>query len=274
MKTIVAATDFSDASLDAVNYAADLACLIQTDLLIVHVCAFPVVITAIPSYFTMEERLANAADQIEKLKDAVMARTKGMLKITTVVKQGDITEQINECCISQKTYAIVMGRTDMSVFERFILGSRTVAAVKKLAYPVITVPAGVQLQTIKNVGIACDFRNIIETLPVQEIKALFRELKATLHVLHVSNAADDAFSSRTIEQSAWFQELLGELTPRYHFIKAPDADRAIIELTGKLQLDLLIIIPKKHDMADNLFTHSHSRQLVLHAHVPVMSIHD
>jgi nucleotide-binding universal stress UspA family protein len=275
MKTIVAATDFSDDSLNAVNYAADMACITQNNLLLVHVCSPPELSSETPTFFSMEELIANAGHELKQLKEKLTRRTNGKLAITTMVKQGDIIDGIEECCTAENTFAIVMGRTNMGDLKRRLYGSRTVQATKRLSIPIITVPPGVKLSTIKNIGIACDFRAVTETLPAPGIRNFVQGLNAALHVLHVcARSRGDSFKSLIIEQSAGFRALLGDLAPHFHFIKSADPDSAIIELSEKLQLDLLIIIPKKHDIIRKVFGHSHSRQVVLHSHVPVMAIHE
>jgi nucleotide-binding universal stress UspA family protein len=273
MKTIVAPTDFSSHAHNAVNYAADMACVTGVNLLLVHVCPYPVALNeAQLAFSSMEESIADAEENMRVLKEELTLRTGGSIKIKTVVQQGDVMTGIKETCLYLNVYAVVMGREDMSAFERFLVGNRTVAAVKHLPWPVIAVPQGAHFNGIRNIGIACDFREVIETVPVAEIKSLVKELKANLHVLHVSPEAGESYSTTTIEESGWFQDLLGELHPHYHFIKGADPEPAIIEFADRQQLDLLIVIPKKHDLLSKLFRHSHAAQMVLHAHVPVMAM--
>ena len=275
MKTIVAATNFSEDSFNAVKYAADMACVTGTDLLMVHICPYPVVVTEAPAaFYGIEELVANAEQEMRLLKEKIAARSGDRIKITTLVKEGDIIEGIDEACASVNTYVVVIGRSDKSEFQRFLLGSKTVSATRQLSWPLVTVPAGVHFGGIRNIGVACDFRHVIETLPANEIKSIIKEYGAKLHVLHVSHETADAFSSRTIEESGWFQDLLGELHPQYHFINGDDTEAGIIDFADKNELDMLIVIPKKHDLVGKVFKHSHSRQLVLHAHVPIMAIHE
>ena len=274
MKTIIAAVDFSANAENAANYAADMAAQSGHQLLLAHVCTFPLSVTEMPVvFYNMEDLVEDARQQLEKLRDALLTRTNGRISISTVVKQGDIVGELRDCCFENNTYAIVMGREEMGAFERFLIGSRTVTGIRQMPCPVVAVPPGASFRGIRNIGIACDFRDVIETLPVPEIKQLVKEMNARLHVLHVSEVAGDALDAKTIEESGWFQDLLGDLHPQYHFIKETNTDKAIIEFADKQQLDLLIVVPKQHGLLSKIVQHSHSRQLVLHAHVPVLAIH-
>jgi nucleotide-binding universal stress UspA family protein len=51
MRTIIAPTDFSAVSLNAVNYAADLAVAINAELILLHVVQIPITVSEIPFYF-------------------------------------------------------------------------------------------------------------------------------------------------------------------------------------------------------------------------------
>lgn len=276
MKTIVAPTDFSIASLNAVNYAADMACVIGTSLSLLNVCPIPVSLSDVPSpAYSTAELVANAEDQMKVLKENILLRTSDRIKITTEIKQGDVVMGIDELCHNVNPYAVVMATESNAAFERFLFGGKTINAVRQLAWPLIVVPPDVKFTSIKKIGLACDLKNVIDTIPVKEIKNLVKEFHAALHVLHANTESDGTLTAETVEESGWLQEILGDLNPEYHFIKgAGNIEQSINEFAEKNNLDLLIVIPKKHNLISKIFEHSHAKRLVLHAHVPVMAIHE
>jgi nucleotide-binding universal stress UspA family protein len=276
MKTIIAPTDFSAASLNAVNYAADMACVIGTSLSLLHVCPIPVSFSDVPApAYSTAELVADAEEQMKLVKEKLLYRTRNSLKINTKIKQGDVVLGIDEYCHTLNPYTVVMAAESNSAFERFLLGGKTINAVRQLAWPLIVVPPNVQFTNIKKIGLACDLKNVIHTIPIKEIKDLVKEFNARLHVLHASSEADGTLTAETVEETGWLQEILGGLNPEYHFIKATeDVEQGINDFAEKNNLDLLIVIPKKHYLISKIFKHSHAKRLVLHAHVPVMAIHE
>ncbi len=275
MKTIIAPTDFSGVSLNAVNYAADLACVMGTNLSLIHICPIPLVLSevAAPPY-GIAELEEDAGLQISQLKEKIRQRTMGRITINTMVKRGEVVKAIDEYCSSIDPYAIVMGAESTKVMERFLLGTKTIGAMEHLSWPLIVVPPEARFSGIRKIGLACDLKKVADTLPVKEIKVLVKEFGAELHVLHVNAEDRRAYSPATVEESMWLHEIVGCLFPQYHFIKDTDAETAIIEFAEKNRLDLLIVIPKKHGMAGKLFHHSFSKSLVLHSHLPVLAIHE
>lgn len=275
MKTIVAPTDFSAISLNAVNYAADMACVISANLSLIHVCHIPMTFSEVPApAYSLTELVADAEEQMKLLKEKIMLRTRERIKVNTVVKQGDVVPELDDYCTSENPYAVVMGAESMGAFERLLIRGNTISAVKQLSWPLIVVPPDVKFVSLRKIGLACDFRKVVETIPVNEISSLVNEFNAEFHVLHVSTESGDSFSSETIEETEWLQDILGFLNPKYHFINDTDIEKGITEFAGKINLDLLIIIPKKHNLISKLFQHSHSKKIVLHTHVPVMAIHE
>jgi nucleotide-binding universal stress UspA family protein len=66
---------------------------------------------------------------------------------------------------------------------------------------------------------------------------------------------------------------LDSLNPEYHFIDDPDVDKAINIFAETHGIDMLVTSPKKHRFLDGLFRKSHTRELAMYAHVPLLALH-
>jgi nucleotide-binding universal stress UspA family protein len=75
-------------------------------------------------------------------------------------------------------------------------------------------------------------------------------------------------------ESGYLDSLLQDLHPRYHFLQKEDVVDAITEFSETNNLDLVIVIPKKHKLLEGIFHKSSSAGLVKHSHVPVIAIHE
>jgi Universal stress protein UspA and related nucleotide-binding proteins len=275
MKTIIAPTDFSEASLNAVIYAADMARVLKTDLLLLHVVGIPNTFNELsPPIYNISELLEDAESELKLLRNRMRVRTKDLIKISIKAIVGKVVSVIDELSDSLNTYAIVMGAESTGPFERILFGAKTISSIKRLSCPLIVVPNKVRFTGLKRIGLACDFKDVIETVPVKEIKNLLKGCPAELYVLHVSPVIGDGFNEETDEEAMWLQEIIGDFKPKYRFIEGTDVEKGIIEFAEKNKLDLLIVIPKRHNIINKLFHRSHSNQLVLQSHVPVMAIHE
>jgi nucleotide-binding universal stress UspA family protein len=275
MKTIIIPTDFSPAATNAVNYGVDMALAINASVLLLHVYNIPVALGDVPVALLSVDELKQAAEHnIERLKKDLEHVTSGKLKIYTETRLGNVTDELEELCKQTQPFAVVMGTTGLSAVERTLFGSNTLTAIKHLKCPVICVPKGKEYgKGVHKIGLACDFREVVETTPVSEIKDFVKEFHAQLFVLNV-DYDNQQFKPDTPEQSALLHGALEEIHPEYHFITHKDIEDGINEFAETHDLDLVIAIPKKHKLLEGLFKKSSTRQLVFESHVPVMCVHE
>jgi nucleotide-binding universal stress UspA family protein len=275
MKVIIAPTDFSDFSVNAVNYAADMATSIHASLALFHVCQMPINISEVPvPADTLTILIKDAEKGIEKLKKDIVKRTAGKIRVYTEVKTGFVIQELEEYCKALKPYAVVMSTQGAGAVERFLFGSNIVSAMKHLAWPLIIVPPQAEFTSIKKIGLACDMKNVMDTAPVEEIKTLVKEFNASLQVIHINTGEDFRYGPEIVEQTGLLQEMLDELHPSYHFLDEIDIEEGLSAFAEINKLDLLIVVPKKHNVISKLFNKRHSKQLLMHTNIPVMAVHE
>ncbi len=272
MKTIVVPTDFSSTSRNAVDYAADLASSMNADLTILNVCPVPISFEMPFPGFTLEQMLDEAKTELERMKMKILERTAGRIKINLVAKMGTVISQIDNYCASVDPYAVVMGSESINGLERILSGNNTIAALSRVSWPLIIVPPEGKFIGIKKIGLACDFRNVINTLPIEKIKELMNRFHPELFVLHVS--LEGSSNSQIGQESVWLQEMLYGLEPKYEFVQSTSIEEGISSFAINNNLDMLIIIPKHHNLISKIFQHSHSKQMAIHTHLPLLAIHE
>jgi nucleotide-binding universal stress UspA family protein len=277
MKTIIVPTDFSPISLNAANYAAEMARSINSDLSLFHICLLPITTYGDVPYpiENMDSSLSGAEGKIFEVKMDLAKKTGGKVKIDTDVRvAATVTGELANYCKEKKPYAVVMGTQGTSAVERIFFGSNTINAMKHLAWPVIVVPPEAKFTTIKKIGLACDLKNVDETVPFSQIKSLVNQFNAELYILHINAEGDKGFTTEKTIESRSLQDMLDYLHPVYRFLHYDDIENGLEEFAETNQLDLLITIPKRHNIIDKIFHKSHSKKLVMHTHVPVIAIHD
>jgi nucleotide-binding universal stress UspA family protein len=273
MKTIIAPTDFSPASLNAVNYAADLAVATGNNLLLIHIYQYPVIYGEVP--IAVDQQLIDLDNEMRSLKEAIVKRTGGKIDVNTDINtSGTIMTEIESYCKSLQPSFVVMGSQGSSGIERLLFGSNTLTAIRRLSSPLIVVPPVASFHNMTKIGFACDFKDVVDTTPLDAVRQLVKTFNAELHVIHMQTGEKNKYSSELIEESGRLQEMIEEFRPAYHFLHSENIDAGLSEYADKNKLDLLIVIPKKHGLIDKMLHKSHARQLVVHTHVPVLSIHE
>lgn len=271
MKTIIVATDFSVGATQAASYAADMALSIQADILLLHIFQIPVVYPEMPLAISKEEMMEDSTKSLTLLRNHLIAQTSGGINIRIKIVSGNFFSELEMVCKEIMPYAVVMGSQGSTAAERVLFGGHTIYAMKHLMWPLITVPPNAKFSQIKRISLACDYNEVIENTPLEELKRLVQDFNAELHV--INSGKEEVYNPEMVYESGMLQELLLPLNPRYHFITDENAEESIINFVEQNQIDLLITLPKKRDLLGKLMHKSFSKRLILHSQVPVIAMH-
>ena len=122
LKTIVMATDFSEASLIALETALSLASENSASLYLLHVMEFPASEDPDGSGLgAVVEKLDR--DSMERLRDLIPEKGKRTLNIQTLVRHGAPAEQISALARETNADLIVVGTHGRKGLARVFLGS-------------------------------------------------------------------------------------------------------------------------------------------------------
>lgn len=274
MKTILVATDFSPAALNAAWYAADMARYMNLNLSLLHVCEMPVATELPAPAENIADLFTFGEAGLQELKAEIKKRTAGKLKVSTEIRVGSVMDQLKDYCATIVPYAVVMGTSGSGPVERFLFGSNTVAAMRSLIRPLIVIPPEAKFTNIRRVGLASDFKNISLTIPIDEVKRLIREFHAQLHVLHINEGHGMQRDLTMPDEFRLFRQLFKDFHPVYHLMNNAAIEHGIDDFTRRNDLDLLIIVPKRHNVLDKIFHKSQTKRLALHAHIPIIAMHE
>jgi nucleotide-binding universal stress UspA family protein len=280
MKTLVVPTDFSSVSVNALNYAVDMAQAINAGLVLLHVYNVPVSFTEAPvapiTTVSMEEVKRSSVERLEELKKNLVILTAGKIQIYSESRLGEPIEELESICKSLDPMAVIMGSHGATGFERMIMGSTTLSAIKHIKCPVIVIPPGTTYNGIRKIGLACDFKNVVQSTPVEYIKNLVKEFGADLYVLNVQDKKEDEdeLAEPPTMDAVYLDSMLEEVRPNYVQLTGKNVVDSITSFAENNNLDLVMVIPKKHRFIDSLFHKSQSKELITHAHIPIVSIHE
>ena len=111
MRTIIAPTDFSAISLNAVNYAADMAVATNAELLLLHVVQIPATVIEFPlTEMEYQEMTEDASEHLAKLVDQLCMRTKEKINIHIKSMVGSVEHELKDICDLKEPFVVIMGR--------------------------------------------------------------------------------------------------------------------------------------------------------------------
>jgi nucleotide-binding universal stress UspA family protein len=279
MKTILVPTDFSATAKNAARYAIELAKQTKAEKIILYnvfqtgfnVIADPM-IPALGA-LDLEAIKEGSIEALANFKKELSDLAGDKISLETVSEFALLTDGIIELSKAEKVDLIVMGITGGGALQENLFGSNTINVAKNTTVPVLIVPQKATFTKFEKILLACDFRKVVESTPVGPIKKLLDQTKAKLFVLHIDNSKKENATDVKFE-SLMLDTLLEGYQPEYHFADDPDFTEGINEFVVEKDIDLVITIPKKHDLFDSIFKRSHTKMLAFHSHVPLMVIHD
>jgi nucleotide-binding universal stress UspA family protein len=270
MKTLLAAVDFSASSLNAADYAADLAVYINADLVLLNVVQVPLSVSEVPMPEPVFEEIVEVARQdMDKLSEKLALRTRGRIRISTEVQVGTMAHEMEEMIGEKEPLAILLGMKSVSKAERFFIGSNALYAIRHLSCPVLVVPEKAVFNGVRKIGLACDLENVQAAIPFHKLKELLSAFHARLDILYVSKS--DKRPSPDISGSLSLQNHLNAFHPEFHFLSSDKVAQGVNNFVKENGLDLLIILPQKHGFLD-LFEHKYSKEIIESMQAPVVSI--
>lgn len=257
MKTVIVPIDFSDNSRNAARYAIKMVAGVED----VNVVLFNV--------YKKDTEEEESHFLLEKLKTDL-----GSAAVSLHAEQNDdFPEALSRFARHRAAQLIVTGLSDKSRLERIFLSSNILKVIEKNPCPVMIVPPSADFDTVKNVALASDFKEVNVTIPVEPIRQVLQILKPNLHIVNVNSDHYVSLSTEFQEQRGMMEEMFREFKPEFYFIGTSDFHETINQFVADKNIDLVITIPRSRSFIDNLFNPSNTKKLVFESTVPVLAAH-
>jgi nucleotide-binding universal stress UspA family protein len=270
MKTILAPTDFSTSSINAVNYAADLALSINANLVLFHAIPFPIAVSeiSVPGDF-IDDMMEAAQKGMEELCRNIRSRTESKISVKTDIAVGSVEKEIENISSKEKPLAIVLSIRNGKSLEKALMGSSVFHIMNHIGYPTLIVPDNARFDEIKNIGLACDFKKPNEEIPFETITEWLSLFKANIEIINVANNKD--FKAEQLAGSTSIETRLHSFRPHFNFLIGDNMADELNDFVNAHPLDLLMVFPGKHGIF-SLFHKSKSRFIINNSQLPILSI--
>lgn len=276
MQTILVPVDFSSTAYNAAKYAIQLAQQINANKIVLYnAYELPVIADGgltVPIVGDIEDIKNNSTlglnAMLQKLKTEF-----NNVDIETLNNYNSPIEGIKKLAKEINAYLIIMGITGGGTIEETLIGSNTISIAKETTIPVIIVPPNAVFKNVQNVFLAYSLLNIDESVPAENsILSFIQKTKSNLGILHVEKDTTKEYTDEYFTEKPINKQLIS-LSPKHHTIYHTDFIEGVNSFIDSHHVDLLIVIPKKHNFFERLFNKSHTTRLAFHSHVPLMVVH-
>jgi len=268
MKLLVP-TDFSKPSKTALLYAVHMAKKLQGEITVLWFNSIQSTKQTLSKWKKLEaEMVAIAQEDAQQFVTEVLTEAKSKMTVDYHFTSGpSFADSVDDYAVKNDFDMIVMGTKGATGLKKVLIGSHAASMIDHSRVPVLVIPEKAVFKPWKKMVYASSLYELDQE--IKTIAMLASIYEATLHVLHISPAS----SKEKIDKN-FLPELIktaGYPKIVYQDIKDDNISKAIDTYILDTKADMLAMFTHKLDMYEKLFGKSVTRQLALHAHVPLLT---
>jgi nucleotide-binding universal stress UspA family protein len=276
MIKILLPTDFSKASLNAIEYALDFASGSNVTLVFYHsFIPFDSVLAGAreknrEETIKVEQELKN---RIEKLK-VKMNENFPDVAIETCIDKGAESREIISYSEKNKIDLIVMGTTGASGLKEVLIGSVTSAIIDKSECPVLAVPSNYKFKSIQKILMPTNYA-LHDLVALKFLFQFSTTNDSTIQFLHVNQKGNP--SPQDTELIDTFKDsinrLLKDTNKEFCLHEGNDAQRSISSIVEDEKIDLIVMTTiKRQSFIDRFFNDSLTKKMAHHTQIPLLAV--
>jgi len=271
MNTILVPVDFSPASRNAATFAAELAKLLHTRLLLFHAYMLPTPISEVPYAMVTVDNLQKENEDLIK-KEADWLHNQFGLEVEWLVRIGIASDEIKTVTKEKEIGLIVIGMKGAGGIDK-IIGSTTTNTARKVKIPVLVIPHDANYTPLKHITYASDFSYKTSVSLFQPLLELARAYQARLHILFIRQTHGGDTELETTGRRS--NELIFEgHDHEYAIIEEPSVNHGISKYLQQQKSELLVMVAHKHTFLERVFSKNHTTAMAYETHVPLLILQD
>jgi nucleotide-binding universal stress UspA family protein len=272
--TILCPTDFSECSLNAIEYAAKLGEKYQADLILFHVLNQADYLKLSPLDTSGDNQINFITEKLTNLKEAVSRESisKGLKSCKIDHRKGKIVKATLDYSNLIEADLIVLGTEGINDLRENIIGSRASRIVESADVDVLVVPRRVFFKAPKKLVYASDYLEE-DKLAIQKIVQIAQFYDSEIDLVHVSS------SQKAIDKSL-HMTMVEEIQPfiaydKVSFVLKSYRNDLALGIENYLNVskgDILFTLSKKRNFFEQIFTNSISKKMAYFINKPLWVI--
>lgn len=282
---ILVPVDFSDTSLNACDYAVELASRLNAEIRIVHAYYDPpAVASAFPDAFSYELGMGGLQSDLENMakeelrvfKENVIKRSldKGItdLKISAKLVHGIAENEIREVAKKYKPHLIVIANKGKGMVKGNPIGHVTSDLIDTSKFPVFAIPEQAKFKHIEsnNLLYITDFDDS-DFSSFRKLMSIVSPFNMKIFCIHVGSGTNFAFDTVQMEE---LQDKVNIGYPDFHvechLIDNKDMVSGIDDFVKEHKIDIIAMSNHKHNLLYRLFNESKAHKMLYHINVPLL----
>lgn len=268
---VLAPTDFSKASLNALMYAHRLATDMGHMLKVLHVY-YPSAVEVNEVTYVDKELVEIRQKQLDETVENIDTDWAGdIVKAAMVDKEfamGFPGDEIVAQTKDEQTELVVMATTGESGFLKNLFGSVSTKVMSKAHSPVLLIPENARYKKFNNILLACDDVDEDDEY-LQFLKRFVDVFDARVHAVHIEDEKEELEEER--------RELYNELSGIFPkdqvdiaVIHSDDVAGSIEKYAHTHDIGLIVMSTERRGFFEALFHKSTTKEMAIHSDIPLL----
>ena len=267
MENIFIVTDFSAASHNAALYGIELAKSFGAKVFLFHAYQVPVQVPESYIFYTTEDVWQTIKELLEK--EAVALDPGKTVSIEICGGEGTPAHAILDQARTRKADLIICGMKETVKGLRRIFGSTTTALTRMSEMPFLVIPEDAHFSTPGHIALASDMDSETSADTIRVLKELGQKFKSKLSIVWVvENEVDEAYTRKF--QPEGITRHLKDMEPNFEFPTGNSITGALEGFAKDHSINMMAIIPHKHNFLERFFVESTTTSLIFHTHIPLL----
>jgi len=280
MKTVLCVYVFSQSSENALNYANELAQLLQARLLLFHnVPASAVPLAAspgAPSHAELILQLEDREEYVHRLEDVIRRlrynNPSSQVTYASLLKYGLAKQRLPALLQAEQVDLVVIGNEDAEGLQDVFADPVMDTFIEKAPCPVLVVPQQTAFKPLRKIVYAVDQigETCLDASLVLQLARLFHSEILALHVLPKESTSRGATADEEVYPlAAWRSHR--QVT--YHILVNNSIEEGISQFTRENRTDLLVLGYHPRNPWQHLRNRDLSQDKPYHTYLPVLFTH-
>lgn len=270
VKFILAAHDFSAASKNALELAAQLAQQTNSTLCIYHVISTSVLADSEVAYTYSPESDIKRAVALLKRGITYLRKRFPNIKITYGVDYGFLIPSITSKVEELKPWVTIVGVKKRTGFDKVVFGDVCETLVGKIKSPLLVIPMNYRKLKLGNTVYAWDGKTA-EVHQLEALKEIIHKQPSRITALNISH-----YDSDVEKNASNFKKGLKKMFPStvtdLHQVQGLDVDTEFEKELRRIKPDMLVVFAHHYNLWQSIFHKRFSRQVFKFTKSPLLVV--
>lgn len=267
MKPIFLATDYSHASMNAGDYAAQLALAAGSELIIFHSWQMPMPAFETPVFPSAIEELGKVQAAAVKA-EADRISSKWAVKTKAIHQMGMAADEIETASSESGAGIVVVGMKHPNAIGQ-VLGSVATVHLRQTKLPVLIVPENVSYHRTRICLLATDLHTRNDWHELDALLELTKQFHTGIHILNVVGE-NEVIGEDSGHSGIRLENRLKDIPHSWHFPVDGDIVSAVGKTADKVEADWIAVVPHRSGWFRDLFHSSVTKKLAFKSSRPLL----